>query len=143
MYTSIFSSSNLYIYIYILKLLRKKENAPIIHSANETRKYTIIRNFIILFPCPFSKISHPAWLRGSYATDVYSALVYYYCISDILQRIKTVNKIWWHKKDFLKLYFWAKYNLKPKMCFVAIWLSSYSPFFFLFTFQCFCNFTTM
>ena len=55
---------NTYIHIYciiyiLLKLLRKKENALIIHSAIETWKYAIIRNFIILSLCPFSKISHP------------------------------------------------------------------------------------
>ena len=37
----------------------KKENALIIHSAMETWKYAIIRNFIILCLFPFSKISHP------------------------------------------------------------------------------------
>ena len=58
-------------------------------------------------------------------------------ISAYLQRIKTVNKIWWYKQLFLKLCFRAKYNLKPKMYIVVIWLSSYSSFFFLFTFQCF------
>ena len=39
--------------------VEKKDNALIIHSAMETCKYTIIRNFIILFLCPFSKISAP------------------------------------------------------------------------------------
>ena len=42
--------------------VEKKESALIIHSvhsAMETRKYTIIRNFIILCLYPFSKISHP------------------------------------------------------------------------------------
>ena len=34
----------------------------------ETWKYAIIRNFIILSLCPFSKLSHPSWLRASYAT---------------------------------------------------------------------------
>ena len=68
---------------------------------------------------------------------VYSDLVYHYCVSNILQRIKTVNKIWWYKQLFFKLCFRAKYNLKPKMYIVVIWLSSYSSFFFLFTFQCF------
>ena len=46
----------IYIYIYIYKLwvlsitytVKKKENALIIHSAMETWKYTVIRNFIIL-----------------------------------------------------------------------------------------------
>ena len=38
-------------------LLRKKENALIIHSAMETRKYVIIRNFIIL--CLFRKFRAP------------------------------------------------------------------------------------
>ena len=38
--------------------VEKNDNALIIHSAMETWKYTIIRNFIILFLCPFSKISH-------------------------------------------------------------------------------------
>ena len=37
---------------------KKKENALIIHSAMETWKYAIIRNFIILSLCHFSKISH-------------------------------------------------------------------------------------
>ena len=55
---------NTYIHIYciiyiLLKLLRKKENALIIHSAIETWEYAIIRKFIILSLCPFSKISHP------------------------------------------------------------------------------------
>ena len=47
-----------YIYIYI----------HIIHSAMETWKYAIIRNFNFLSLCPFSKVSHPFWLRASYAT---------------------------------------------------------------------------
>ena len=68
---------------------------------------------------------------------VYSDLVYHYCVSNILQRIKTVNKIWWYKLRFSKLCVQAKYNLKPKMYIVVIWLSSYSSFFFLFTFLCF------
>ena len=43
----------IFVYIYnvirvLLTLLRKKENAFIIHSAMETWKYTIIRNFINL-----------------------------------------------------------------------------------------------
>ena len=58
----------IYIYIYIYKYIiyisiicavEKKENTLIIHSSMETWKYTIIRNFIILYLCPFSKISHP------------------------------------------------------------------------------------
>ena len=70
-YTLIYIYIDIYIYIYIYiciyinKLLRRKENAPIIHSANETWKYAIIGNFIILFLCPFSKISHPPWLRSA------------------------------------------------------------------------------
>ena len=44
---------------------------------------------------------------------------------------------WWYKQLFFKLCFRAKYNLKPKMYIVVIWLSSYSLFFFLLTFQCF------
>ena len=64
----------LYLYILwvLLTLLRKKENALIIRSAMETWKYTIIRNFIILSLCSFLKISHPPWLRASYATDSYA-----------------------------------------------------------------------
>ena len=53
---------HIYIHIYTLLLLtplRKKENALIIHSAMETWKYAIIRNFVILSLCPISKISHP------------------------------------------------------------------------------------
>ena len=46
--------------------VEKKENDLIIHSAMETWKYTIIRNFIVL--CPFSKISHPPRFKASYAT---------------------------------------------------------------------------
>ena len=45
----------------------------------ETWKYTIIRNFIYLCLCPFSKISYPPWLRASYATEVcheYFSVVY-------------------------------------------------------------------
>ena len=37
----------------------KKENAYIVHSVMETWKYTIMRNFIILYLYPFSKILHP------------------------------------------------------------------------------------
>ena len=48
--------------------VEKTENALIIHSAMETWKCTIIRNSIILCLCPFSKISHPPWLRASYTT---------------------------------------------------------------------------
>ena len=41
---------------------KKKENALIIHSAMETWKYAIIRNFIIHNSlCPFSKISYPPY----------------------------------------------------------------------------------
>ena len=68
---------------------------------------------------------------------LYRALVYHYCLSNILQSIKTVNKIWWYKQLFFKLCFRAKYNVKPKMYIVVIWLSSYFSFLFLFTFQCF------
>ena len=52
----------MYIYIYLCMYtysVEKKENLIIIYSAMETWKYTIIRNFIILSQCPFSKISHP------------------------------------------------------------------------------------
>ena len=66
---------------------------------------------------------------------VYSELVYHYCVSNILQHIKTVNKIWWYKQHFFKLCFRAKYNLKPKMYIAVTGLSSYSSFFSLFTFQ--------
>ena len=48
----------MYIYMSINYTVEKKENALIIHSTMETWKYTIIRNFIILCLCPFSKISH-------------------------------------------------------------------------------------
>ena len=68
---------------------------------------------------------------------VFSALMYRYCVSIILQRINTVNKIWWYKQIFLKLCFWAKRNLKPNMHIVVIWLSLNSSLFSLFTFQCF------
>ena len=51
--------------------------------------------------------------------------------------MKTVNRNWWYKQLFFKLCFRAKYNLKPKRYIVFIWLSLYSTFFFLFTFQCF------
>ena len=67
---------------------------------------------------------------------VYSALLHHYCVSNILQRIKTVNKTWWYKQFFFKLCFRAKYNIKPKIYIVVIWLSSYSSFFYLLTFQC-------
>ena len=40
-------------YMSISYTVEKKENALITHSAMETRKYTIIKNFIILCPCPF------------------------------------------------------------------------------------------
>ena len=39
--------------------LEKKENDLTIHSAMETWKHTFIRNFIILYRCPFSKNVHP------------------------------------------------------------------------------------
>ena len=38
---------------------KKSSNALIIHSAMETWKYAIIRNFINLSLCPFSKLLHP------------------------------------------------------------------------------------
>ena len=47
--------------IYIMRFtytVEKKENTLIIHSAMQIWKCTIIINFIILFLCPFSKISH-------------------------------------------------------------------------------------
>ena len=59
------------------------------------------------------------------------------CVSNILQRMKTVNEIWCYEQLSFKLCFRAKYNLKPKMYIVVIWYSSYSSLFFLFTFQCF------
>ena len=46
-------------HIIITYTVEKKENALIIHSAMETLKYTIIRNFIIFCLCFFWKISHP------------------------------------------------------------------------------------
>ena len=60
-YIYIYIQSFIYIYKYkfTYTLLRKKENALIIHSALETWKYAIIRGFIILSLCLFSKISHP------------------------------------------------------------------------------------
>ena len=36
---------------------------------------------------------------------VYSALIYHYCVSNILQRINTVNKIRWYKQLFLNFVF--------------------------------------
>ena len=53
--------------------VEKKENALIIHSAMETWKYVIIRNFIILSLYHFSNILHPPWLRASYATELYTS----------------------------------------------------------------------
>ena len=44
---------------YTTEEKRKCSNALIIHSAMETWKYAIIRNFINLSLCPFSKILHP------------------------------------------------------------------------------------
>ena len=63
-YIYIYMHIYIYIYIYIYThsityTVEKKENALIVHSAMETWKYTIIRNFIILCLCPFPKISHP------------------------------------------------------------------------------------
>ena len=63
--------------------------------------------------------------------------MYHCCASNILQRIKTVIEIWWYNPLFFKLCFRAKCNWKSKMYIVVIWLSLYSSFFFLFTFQCF------
>ena len=40
--------------------VEKKRKYPIIQSAMERWKYTIIRNLIILSLCPFSKISQPS-----------------------------------------------------------------------------------
>ena len=45
------------IYILLTYTVEMKENALIIHSAMKTWRYTIIRNFIILCLCLFSKIS--------------------------------------------------------------------------------------
>ena len=60
-YTYIYKYIYIYIHIYmsITYTVEKKENALIIHSAMDTWKETITRNFIILCLCPFSKISHP------------------------------------------------------------------------------------
>ena len=61
-YIYIYIYTCIYIYIYthsITYTVEKKENALIVHSAMETWKYTITRNFIILCLCPFPKISHP------------------------------------------------------------------------------------
>ena len=65
----------IYIYIYITYTVEKKENALIIHNVMEKWKHTIIRNFIILCLCHFSKISHPPWLRVSYATTASFSLL--------------------------------------------------------------------
>ena len=65
------------------------------------------------------------------------AFACHYCVSHILQHIETVNKIWCYKQLFFKLCLWVKYNLKQNMYIAVIWLSSYSSFFFLFTFQFF------
>ena len=42
--------------------------------------------------------------------DEFWVLMYHYCVSNILQRIETVNKTWWYKQGFFKLCFRAKYN---------------------------------
>ena len=63
-----------------------------------------------------------------------------WCIITVFQiscNAQKLNKIWWYKQLFFKLCFRAKYNLKPKMYIVVIWLSS---LFFFFTFQCFSSF---
>ena len=66
---NIYINIHIYIYIYNEYYLHCREKKKIIHSAMETWKYAeIIRNFIILSLCPFSKISHPPWLRASYAS---------------------------------------------------------------------------
>ena len=44
-------------------------------------------------------------LYYNYYICVYWALVYHYCISKILQRIKTVNEMWWYKLLFAFLPF--------------------------------------
>ena len=84
-----------YTYIYtsvLLTLLGKKENAVIIHSAMETWKYAIIRNFIISSLYPFSKISHP--LDSEPATPLHSILnctmLYYYVILNYTIRHYTI-----------------------------------------------------
>ena len=51
--------------------VENKENALIIHSAMETWKYAIIRNFIILSLCHFLNSLHPPCIRASYATELY------------------------------------------------------------------------
>ena len=98
----------------------------------------------------------PRILRFSFASlfNVFLLSIFYYIIICVfiitimyiiitlfqvylLQRIKTANEIWWYKERFFKLCFRSKCNLMPKMYIVVIWLSSYSSFFFLFTFQCF------
>ena len=45
---------------------------------------------------------------------VHWALVNHYFVSNKLQRIKTVNKMWWYKLLFSKLCFRAKYNFLYK-----------------------------
>ena len=40
----------------------------------------------------------------------YYALMHPYCVSNILQRRKPVDKMRWNKLLFFKLYFQAKYN---------------------------------
>ena len=59
------------------------------------------------------------WIMGSkrYCKSIWT-LMHHYCVSNILRRIKTVNKMWWYKTTFLKPCFWANYNFyikrKPK-----------------------------
>ena len=82
----------------------------------------------------------------NYYICVYWASVYHYCFSNILQQIKTVNKMWWYKLLFTflpfttmflsKIYFFMK-KVKPKMLILVIWLTLYSSFFFVFIYKCF------
>ena len=58
--------------------VEKKESALIIHSAMETGKYTIIRNFISLWLCPFSKILHPPWNRARYTAHASDGKLFKY-----------------------------------------------------------------
>ena len=82
----------------------------------------------------------------NYYICVYWALLYHYRVSNILQRIKTVNEMWWYKLLFTflpftnmflsKTYFFMK-KVKPMFFIVVIWLSLYSSLFFVFIYQCF------